>query len=73
MLMPASVPDGMTPEKLRAVAHWLDTYDELFEHIVIQVKGDIEIQGDALIAARGKEVQTDLRRWADELEKETES
>lgn len=66
-----TIPEGMTPEKLRKVADWLDTYDNLFKKIVVRypdgtVKSAREVTG--LGHGDWNEVQVDLRRWADELE-----
>ena len=65
-----AAPEDMTPEKLRLVAGWLDTYDRLFKKIVVRepdgtVKSAREVTG--LGYGDWNEVQTDLRRWADEL------
>lgn len=61
------VPEGMTAEKLRWIADWLDTYDNMAEKIL----GVGEMTPDrmkTLTAIRGKEVQADLRQWADAIE-----
>lgn len=65
---------AMTPTALRNIADWLDTYDDLaaayFDLLV-----DTGTPADDLVRVRaatsGKEVQDDLRRWADELESST--
>lgn len=58
----------MTGEKLRSIASWLDTYDAIVEQVIITVEGGIDLDGKKLTAVRGKDVQDDLRRWADELD-----
>lgn len=62
------IPEGMTAEKLREIANWLDTYDKIIERVIFTMGGDDVLDGEALIAVRGKEVQEDLRRWADEID-----
>jgi hypothetical protein len=72
----APLPEGMTAEKLRTIAGWLDTYDRLAARYVdlIEVlveKGLTTVNADyeaALRVAAGKEVQDDLRRWADAID-----
>lgn len=73
------MPDaGMTPEKLREIADWFDAYDELAESYLALV-GSYELVRDgerlasALVAVRGKEVQTDLRRWADAIARDVKA
>lgn len=64
-----NLPEGMTAEKLREIANWLDTYDRLAEQYLDLLEGaGFPGTGEALIAVQGKEVQDDLRRWADEVD-----
>lgn len=65
--------EGMTSEKLRAVASWLDTYDAIVERVVFAIGGEDVLDGERLVAIRGKEVQDDLRRWADDIDRWTAS
>lgn len=70
------VPEGMTPEKLRSIAAWIDTYERLIETHVNMVealhkRGLIKHSGDHDEVRRiiaGTEVQDDLLRWADAIE-----
>lgn len=64
--------DKPTAERLRRVAAWLDTYDalaasyfDLLERDGLAVPEELV---DVRAAASGKEVQSDLRRWADAIE-----
>ena len=64
---PVTVADAM-----RAIADWLDTYDRMAE-LFVQMRSSKypvseETQTKALEAVRGKDVQKDLRDWADILE-----
>lgn len=63
-----NLPEGMTAEKLRILADWLDTYDIIIERVVFTQGGDDVLAGEQLVAVRGKEVQDDLRRWADDID-----
>lgn len=66
----------MTPGKLRSIADWLDTYDGLANVLLDLIRLrriDVseKVRGTVYAAtavASGKEVQADLRRWADEME-----
>lgn len=62
------LPEGMTAERLRAIAKWLDTYDAIVERVIFTMDGDDVLTGEQLNAVRGKDVQGDLRRWADVIE-----
>lgn len=71
-------PKGMTAEKLRDIAAWLTMYDTLAESYIrvtrnlnsnIRTK-DVE---EMLAAVRSKDVQKDLRRWADEIDRSTDA
>lgn len=67
------VPTDMTSDKLRAIAHWLDLHDQVAERFLLLVADlpgyrDHDVAG-AIAAVRGTEVQDDLRRWADEIER----
>lgn len=68
--MTATVPDDMTAEKLRTIADWLDTYDLLAQaHIdLLEAIGTTHDLTAASAVAASKEVQADLRRWADDLD-----
>lgn len=71
-----NLPEGMTAEKLRDIAAWLDTYDKLGEAYVRLTQAlNIYIGDDnadaieeILEIIRGKGIQDDLRRWADEID-----
>lgn len=72
MRFPPHVPKGMTPEKLRTLADWLDIYDRMGQVFVDAVERGGDVIPDEVAEARGivggTEVQDDLRRWADEIE-----
>lgn len=67
----------MTPHALREIAGWLDTYDAMAQlwlrgippvnnHWSMEV---MQLQLDeALEIVGSREIQKDLRRWADEME-----
>lgn len=65
------LPEGLTPDKLRSIANWFDTYDVIIERVIFTMGGDDVLDGERLIAVRGKDVQVDLRRWADAIEAQT--
>lgn len=67
------LPEGMTAEKLREVADWLDTYDSLATSYIslihtLRVKRDITTIVSLLETVQSKDVQADLRRWADDID-----
>lgn len=68
----STLPEGMTAEKLRKVADWLDTYDTMAaEFIAICERSGVgppETLKGARAACAGTEVQDDLRAWADTLD-----
>lgn len=67
-----NIPDGMTAWKLREIANWLDTYDQMAEQYINLMcldKSPVEVD-ELLAAVRGKEVQDDLRAWADAIDTE---
>lgn len=60
----------MTPGKLRSIAKWFDTYDQVYA-TAAQALGEKYEQPNtakAVAAIGGDSIQLDLRRWADELE-----
>lgn len=68
-----SIPDGMTPDKLRKIARWMDLIDMLADQLgaLWRKLGMVE-QADMLEALRGNRknrdtIQADLRRWADQI------
>jgi hypothetical protein len=63
------MPEGMTAEKLRTLAEWFDTYDAIIEQVIFTLDGEEATDGKALVAVRGKDVQEDLRRWADDIDR----
>ena len=67
-----ALPEGMTAEKLRYIADWLDIYDRMADQYVSAlVAGGGLVPTDAeraKVAVRSKEVQTDLRAWANAIE-----
>ena len=74
------LPKGMSAEKLRKIADWVDTHDEAVESY-ITLLDQLAARGisvgstpeDRVIARKvlsGTEVQDDLRAWADEIEAE---
>lgn len=61
------LPEGMTAEKLRAIAHWLDLHDQLAVEFLTLMEKSPVVGGLATAAkadVRPTEVQDDLRRWA---------
>jgi hypothetical protein len=68
------VPDGMTPEKLRLIADWFDTYDTVMTawvRLFPKAQEDRETFVKARDEMLGTEVQDDLRRWAYAIETQT--
>lgn len=70
-----SIPEGMTAEKLRAVADWLDIYDRMGESYLYHIEhsgwSSTEDLAEVRLTISSKEVQEDLLRWADEIESDT--
>jgi len=67
-----NVPEGMTAEKLYMIADWFDTYDkvaELWLNALVENGVAPERVEPARKASQGKELQTDLRWWAAQLER----
>lgn len=66
------LPEGMTAEKLRNIADWLDTYDAVALSYFDLHEMFLETPAEELVevraAAAGTEVQDDLRRWADQID-----
>jgi hypothetical protein len=62
------LPEGMTAEKLRYIADWLDIYDRMavrYIEAIVASGGAAPAEGErAQMVVRSKEVQDDLRRWA---------
>jgi hypothetical protein len=65
-----TLPEGMTADKLRTIAGWLDTYDKLAERFVALTRSAIQQEAAAtmLVTVRGSEVQDDLRHWAEAID-----
>jgi hypothetical protein len=65
----------ITPEKLRCIADWFDTYDAMAEAVVIRASSTVsnEDQEKALEVVRRKDIQADLRSWAALLDTEAAS
>lgn len=67
------LPKGMTSEKLRLTADWLDTYDRMGQAFVDFCEAHEIGMPDTLLQVRGTvsgdEVQRDLRHWADEIDR----
>lgn len=68
-----TLPEGMTAEKLRDIADWLDLYDRLAESYInlIESIGRTPASADVeatIAVVRGEEVQNDLRHWADAID-----
>jgi len=63
----AGQPSDMTGGRLRKIASWLDLYDRMGEQFVaLTVDRDDAAKVEKLLAVlRSKDVQNDLRRWAD--------
>lgn len=63
-----ALPEGMTAEKLRYIADWLDIYDRMagrYIEAVVAGGGTAPTAAErAQMAVRSEEVQDDLRRWA---------
>lgn len=66
------LPEGMTPDKLRTLASWFDTYDRLaVVHFTMCINLKLMPPEDYIAVqkiVRGSGVQEDLRRWASEIE-----
>lgn len=56
------------PEAFRMIAEWLDLYDKTLEDMVIMLELSDDNIKEALETLRGKSIQNDLRRWANEIE-----
>lgn len=68
-----SVPEGMTPEKLRTIADWLDTYDHMAEkYITAAMMSALPLEADRAErvreVVRSSEIQDELRQWANAIE-----
>ena len=57
--------DECHPTKLRKIAEWLDTYDKMAEMFI---SNQYEERPDLIEIVKGKGVQEDLRRWADDID-----
>lgn len=68
----SDIPQDMTPEKLRKLADVLDTYETLLQQYFTRLKEEHRImpfEHDHAMTILGHDgVQTDIRRWADEIE-----
>jgi hypothetical protein len=64
-----------TADKLREIADWLDTLDKVAElwmtGVPVSPNTDIDKLNAARLAVRDKEVQNDLRAWAQTMEDKT--
>ncbi len=62
--------EDMTPGRLREIADWLDTLDRACQVLLsLMPLGQRDSVWDkAMNTVKGKEIQDDLRRWADEME-----
>ncbi len=64
------LPEGLTPTVLRQLASWFDTYDRMAESYIAMTRDLVSAERveELLKIVRGKGVQDDLRRWADDIE-----
>ena len=64
--------EPLTPGALRTIANWLDTYDQMAERYwqILEANGigDPEQLAAAREATARKDMQNDLRRWANEMD-----
>lgn len=73
-----NLPEGMTAEKLRDIAEWLDLYDRLavsyikFIESIGRTPASANVEA-ALDVVRGESAQSDLRAWADAIDREGEA
>lgn len=65
------VPEDMTPGKLRYIADWLDIFDKITQSYIDLLNFETDEAEQALYAVRKKEVQDDLRSWADHIQEAT--
>lgn len=72
--MTTEQPRELTPDNLRIIADWLDTYDKM---AILYLDTDEakrsytpEQREKALATCAGKQIQDDLRRWADDIDNE---
>ena len=56
----------LTPEVLRNIAAWLNTYDAMAQLLIVQTAPENEQRLQEIVG--GREIQDDLLRWADELD-----
>lgn len=72
----ANAPRELSPEALRSIADWLDTYDKLavryFSLKEVQSQYSPNQIVAALAACAGKSIQNDLRNWAAQLQAQHE-
>lgn len=66
------VPEGMTAEKLRYIADYIQAADNIIVKMIEQMVATIEIDGEDKTdawreLASGHAVQADLRKWADAI------
>ncbi len=70
------LPEGMTAEKLRTLAGWLDTYDRMAEVFWDLCERSSVRPPEELVKARevtaGKEVQADLLAWSRDLDEKVQ-
>lgn len=60
----------LTPDSLREIADWFDTYDRLAEVYfdLLDQLGGYKPTAEARMICDSTEIQDDLRRWATEME-----
>lgn len=65
-----SAPEGMTPDKLRFIAEYVSECDSIIAQILQRVAAmGYDVTDADMDFVTGKEVQADLLKWADELDR----
>ena len=61
------LPEGLTADKLRSIAAYMDLFDVMLDKVKF-TQGDEEIDVSSML--HGKEVQADLRAWANDIDRD---
>lgn len=72
------LPDGMEVSKLRQIANYITRADDIIgqmlsQSIVSLARDGIDVTEQMLEFVTGKEMQADLRKWADQIEEYQQS
>ena len=66
-----AVPEGMTADKLRYIADYVQECDDIiYKYLVAAKAAGVDIKDEVFEFVTSKAVQQDLREWADSIEEE---